>query len=82
MCAIAGFVDLKSTEAIRKNMTGTMVRRGPDDTGYYEDGACTLLHARLSVIDPAGGRQPMGTDWGAELYELVYNGELYKNLCR
>ena len=77
MCAIAGFVDLKSTEAIRKNMTGTMVRRGPDDTGYYEDGACTLLHARLSVIDPAGGRQPMGADCGAELYELVYNGELY-----
>ena len=77
MCAIAGFVDLTGTKAINEKMLATMVRRGPDGTGSYTAGACTLLHARLSVIDPAGGAQPMGCDHGGEHYQIVYNGELY-----
>ena len=54
-----------------------MGRRGPDDQGHYTGGKCTLLHARLSIIDPAGGSQPMILDWNQERYVLVYNGELY-----
>ena len=77
MCAIAGFVDLKQTQQIREKMLSTMLRRGPDGTGSYTAGPCTLLHARLAVIDPAGGAQPMGYDHGGEHYQIVYNGELY-----
>ncbi len=77
MCAIAGFVDLKQTQQIREKMLSTMLRRGPDGTGSYTAGPYTLLHARLAVIDPAGGAQPMGYDHGGEHYQIVYNGELY-----
>ena len=58
-------------------MLATMKRRGPDDRGIYEKGDCCLLHSRLAIIDPAGGRQPMVLDWAGERYVLVYNGELY-----
>ena len=57
-----------------------MHRRGPDDHGVFSDGTVTLLHSRLSVIDPAGGRQPMTCVFGKEEYTIVYNGELY-NAC-
>ena len=77
MCAIAGFVDLKGTESINIKMLSTMLRRGPDGSGNYQSGPCTLLHTRLSVIDPAGGAQPMGFDHCGEHYQIVYNGELY-----
>ena len=77
MCAIAGYVDLLATKETPEKMLATMVRRGPDGTGRYSHGPCTLLHARLAVIDPAGGAQPMGCDHRGEHYEIVYNGELY-----
>ena len=35
------------------------------------------MHARLAIIDPEGGAQPMILDWAGERYVLVYNGELY-----
>jgi asparagine synthase (glutamine-hydrolysing) len=58
-------------------MLATMHRRGPDSNGIYREENIVLLHARLAVIDPAGGRQPMELNWGNEKYILVYNGELY-----
>ena len=77
MCAIAGLWNLNVTpEAIRK-MLATMARRGPDAAGIYTDQNLTLLHARLTVIDPEGGAQPMTTEWAGERYTIVYNGELY-----
>ena len=77
MCAIAGMIDLYAEESLMDSMLATMHRRGPDSTGHYQNQGCTLLHARLVVIDPAGGRQPMSLDWGGECYTIVYNGELY-----
>ena len=77
MCAIAGLLDLRADPQIREKMLLTMKRRGPDDSGYFQDGACTLLHSRLAVIDPEGGRQPMTLELEGETYTLVYNGELY-----
>ena len=77
MCAIAGFVDMMQTQQIKDKMLSTMLRRGPDGIGGYTEGRCTLLHARLAVIDPAGGGQPMDIAWGEEHYHIVYNGELY-----
>ena len=77
MCGIAGRLGHPSTEAQLDAMHATMLRRGPDDRGRYvwEDGA--LLHARLAIMDPKGGRQPMVLHHGGKTYVLVYNGELY-----
>ncbi len=77
MCAIAGFIGLKSEESICGKMLATMHRRGPDGNGIYRNRDCTLLHARLAIIDPEGGKQPMELEYGAERYCIVYNGELY-----
>ena len=77
MCGIAGMVGLVPDEWICRNMMKTMKHRGPDGNGIYTKGMCTMLHARLSVIDPVGGTQPMMLDWEGERYILVYNGELY-----
>ena len=77
MCAIAGVLDLRCEDRTKEKMLATMARRGPDGHGVYSYENCTLLHARLAVIDPEGGRQPMLLQWGGENYVLVYNGELY-----
>ena len=77
MCAIAGILDLQAEPAVLEKMLETMARRGPDDRGTFQESGCTLLHTRLAVIDPEGGRQPMTLSWAGETYTLVYNGELY-----
>ena len=77
MCAIAGILDLQSNEAILQKMLKTMQRRGPDAASVFNEKSCALLHARLAVIDPAGGSQPMTWSMGGETYTIVYNGELY-----
>ena len=75
MCAIAGILGLP--EGNVPKMLETMTRRGPDAKGVFRDRDCTLLHARLTVIDPEGGRQPMTWNRGDECFTVVYNGELY-----
>lgn len=77
MCAIAGSVDWNLSEETIRKMRSTMQRRGPDGQGEFQENGCTLLHARLSIIDPAGGKQPMQLPYGEEVYTIVYNGELY-----
>ena len=77
MCAIAGVLGLTVQKSTLDEMLQTMTRRGPDGNGIYMDQACALLHARLAIIDPAGGAQPMRLRLKAERYTLVYNGELY-----
>ena len=77
MCAIAGILALQSNEAILQKMLKTMERRGPDAASVFTDKNCALLHARLAVIDLAGGSQPMTLSMGGETYTIVYNGELY-----
>jgi len=58
-------------------MAGLMVHRGPDGEGSWADpsGRATLAHRRLSVIDIAGGGQPMCSEDGR--IALVFNGEIY-----
>lgn len=77
MCGIAGQISpqgLPQREpGFYDHILSTMTRRGPDQEGSYFDGACALLHRRLSVIDPGHGRQPMTL--GGKT--IVYNGELY-----
>lgn len=77
MCAIAGCIGLKLKECTAEKMLKTMDRRGPDGRGVQYLPGCVLLHTRLAVIDPAGGRQPMELEWEGERYSLVYNGETY-----
>ena len=75
MCAIAGILGLPVPDV--QKMLETMKKRGPDADGVFRDGDCTLLHARLAVIDPEGGRQPMTWHRGDESFTIIYNGELY-----
>ena len=73
MCGIAGMVGLTADRDIQQKILATMARRGPDGSGVFQAGPCTLLHSRLAIIDPKGGAQPM-TALG---HTIVYNGELY-----
>ena len=77
MCAIAGILNLPAPAETVRNMKQTMRRRGPDDFGVFHNDDVTLLHARLTVIDPEGGRQPMKLRFQGRQYTMVYNGELY-----
>ena len=77
MCAIAGIVNLRYDEAIIQSMLGTMEKRGPDGNGVAMTQKCCLLHTRLAIIDPEGGKQPMKLLWNGLDYTIVYNGELY-----
>ncbi len=52
-----------------------MLHRGPDDEGFYHDGACGIGMRRLSIIDVAGGHQPLSNEDGT--LWLVANGEIY-----
>ena len=55
--------------------------RGPDAEGVLEVGNCTLVHARLSIIDLVGGEQPMqlgDTDAGPPI-SVVFNGMIYNH---
>ncbi len=77
MCAISGMVGLAASGAVQRAMLATMTRRGPDAAAAWVGEGVTLLHARLAVIDPDGGAQPMHLRHGKERYTVVYNGELY-----
>ena len=78
MCGIAGFVNRPGQAADRgivERMTATLAHRGPDGDGFYCDGPVALGHRRLSIIDVAGGAQPMSNEDGS--IWVSYNGELY-----
>lgn len=77
MCAIAGILNLPVDEHVIRKMQKTMSRRGPDEQGRYQMENCTLLHNRLTIIDPVCGSQPMSLQYHGEEYTIVYNGELY-----
>ncbi len=77
MCGICGVVGLAGEEGARlvDRMTASIHHRGPDETGQFAEAGIALGHKRLSIIDLAGGHQPMHTADGR--YVLVYNGEVY-----
>ena len=77
MCAISGILGTKAEETTITAMLSTMHRRGPDGCGVFRHGDVTLLHSRLAIIDPAGGKQPMTYSQAGEHYTIIYNGELY-----
>jgi asparagine synthase (glutamine-hydrolysing) len=78
MCGIAGFLSLNAEPADPRRlarMVATLRHRGPDDHGEVVDGPAALGAARLSIIDVAGGHQPISIDDGA--ITVAQNGEIY-----
>ncbi len=89
MCGIAGGLWFDDSQAISPAtldaMTDSLVHRGPDDRGCYRDSlkrdaaglvpGVALGFRRLSIIDLAGGHQPLSNEDGSVW--LVFNGEIY-----
>ncbi len=78
MCGIAGIVKWRGEppeQALMERMLAILRHRGPDEFGLYDDGTALLGNARLSIIDLAGGTQPISNENG-RLW-IVFNGEIY-----
>jgi asparagine synthase (glutamine-hydrolysing) len=79
MCGICGQHNFGSRAPVLRQdierMTNTIVHRGPDDEGFYIAGRVGLGFRRLSIIDLAGGHQPMSDQ--EESIWVIFNGEIY-----
>jgi asparagine synthase (glutamine-hydrolysing) len=79
MCGIVGLVYSDRERAVDplvlRRMCSAIVHRGPDDEGLYVAGSAGLGMRRLSIIDLAGGSQPVFNETGS--CSLVFNGEIY-----
>ena len=78
MCGIAGITNFSGqtpSEDLLKLMTDVIEHRGPDGSGAYISGGIAFGHRRLSIIDLAGGHQPMTTS--DDRVTITYNGEIY-----
>ena len=81
MCGIAGIVSAEGLPPGSRERAATMrdvvTHRGPDAEGLWIDAHAALGHRRLSIVDIAGGHQPLsnedGTIW------IIYNGEIYNH---
>ncbi len=74
MCGIAGTYGFGNLDLLRA-MTDTLVHRGPDGEGLYQDDPVLLGNRRLAIMDVEGGAQPMRNE--DETVVVVYNGEIY-----
>ena len=78
MCGISGIVQTRGGQVDNDQlhaMIGTLRHRGPDASGTQICGPAGLAHARLSIIDLAGGAQPMRSA-DAPLW-ITFNGEIF-----
>lgn len=79
MCGIAGWYNTDTSfslgREVLRRMTDTLVHRGPDEDGFHYEGHLALGQRRLSIIDIAGGRQPIYNETGD--IGVVYNGEIF-----
>lgn len=79
MCGIAGIVTWEKGRIVPSSvvhrMCETIVHRGPDDEGIYADGGVGLGMRRLSIIDLAGGHQPVHNE--DKTVWIVFNGEIF-----
>ncbi len=77
MCGIAGLLAAPESPAIEPDilarLSAALAHRGPDGSGHHTIGRAALIHARLAIIDLAGGDQPLFAGPAA----LVGNGEVY-----
>jgi asparagine synthase (glutamine-hydrolysing) len=80
LCGITGFTT-KNWEAPSDRIratTGTLIHRGPDQTGVFESQLFSMGATRLKIIDLHGGDQPILSDDGDT--GIVFNGEIYNHL--
>src|SRR5690606_24327472 len=78
MCGISGFTTRMGREAAEDlihRMCAQIVHRGPDDEGVFVDESIALGMRRLSIIDLAGGSQPVFNE--DRTVCVVQNGEIY-----
>lgn len=81
MCGIAGIFSCRTespTRALMLAMAAELHHRGPDGVGLYLDEGVGLVNTRLSIIDLAGGDQPIGNENGR--FWAVQNGEIYNHI--
>jgi len=81
MCGICGVVHFDRGQKVERStleaMNHQIVHRGPDDAGFYVSENIGLAMRRLSIIDVAGGHQPVSNEDGTVW--LVFNGEIYNH---
>ena len=79
MCGVVGIAAIKDRAVPERERLSRMVsairHRGPDDEGYYVAPGIGLGHARLSIIDVAGGKQPIHNQ--DKSIWICYNGEVF-----
>src|SRR5262245_51207130 len=78
MCGIAALLKTTGEPAVAAEMTpmvASLAHRGPDGAGIHCAGPVALGHRRLSIIDVAGGRQPLSNEDGSAW--ITFNGEIY-----
>jgi asparagine synthase (glutamine-hydrolysing) len=79
MCGIAGQFDFQRRESVERativRMARSIAHRGPDEEGFFVAGPVGLGFRRLSIIDLAGGHQPMSD--AEETVWVIFNGEIY-----
>ena len=84
MCGIAGYIrvtpaadNVAAGSKIVRLMSEAIAHRGPDGHGFWGDEYAALGHRRLSIVDLAGGHQPMTSEQG-RLW-ITYNGEIFNH---
>lgn len=79
MCGIAGIYNsapqFRADRDLLRSMTGSLSHRGPDDEGFYFGEGVGLGQRRLSIIDIAGGKQPIHNE--DKSVWVVFNGEIF-----
>ncbi len=81
MCGISGVMEYERRRVVRPDvvsrMSAALVHRGPDDGGAWTDEHVGISMRRLSIVDVAGGHQPISNEtndcW------IVFNGEIYNH---
>jgi asparagine synthase (glutamine-hydrolysing) len=79
MCGIAGVLYADSARPVAgdvlRALGDSIAHRGPDGEGFWSESGVGLVHRRLSIIDLAGGAQPIGNE--DDSVQVVFNGEIY-----
>jgi asparagine synthase (glutamine-hydrolysing) len=85
MCGITAIFNIRQEESLDDlrtqalRMSKRIRHRGPDWSGIYTGKKAILAHERLSIVDPASGKQPLFSPDGA--VSLCVNGEIYNHLA-
>jgi asparagine synthase (glutamine-hydrolysing) len=74
MCGIAGSIGVRDVETVER-MLDALPHRGPNDRGIHINGDAVFGHTRLSIVDVAGGHQPILANGGSS--GIICNGEVY-----